>query len=91
MRSVFTKRVAVVVAVLMLASPVWAGRVQPPVGGAEESRIQPPVGDTGEARLQPPGGVASQSRLQPPVGSPQPTVFQRIQLWLQSRISVPNG
>jgi|SRR6185436_11751490 len=68
-------------------------RVNPPVGIAPpppdttlQGRIAPPVGVTTQARAQPPvGGTA---RLQPPGGA---TLTDMILLWLQSRISVPNG
>jgi len=75
-------------------------RVQPPVGVSSQSRLQPPVGiapptppdPTTQARLEPPVGVSTQARVQPPVGAPDPmSLYDRILLWLQSRISIPNG
>jgi hypothetical protein len=75
-------------------------RINPPVGVTTQARINPPVGiappddETAQARLQPPGGVTPQARLNPPVGTPTPdqlSLFDMILIWLQSRISIPNG
>ena len=69
-------------------------RMNPPVGVSTQARMNPPVGivpppppdGTEQARAQPPVGV--QARMQPPVGG---TWTDMILLWLQSRISIPNG
>lgn len=82
-------------------------RAQPPVGVSTQARAQPPVGivppppeGTPQARLGPPVGVNTQARMNPPVGatarlnppSGAPmTLAQMILMWLQSRISIPNG
>lgn len=74
-------------------------RMNPPVGVATQARLSPPVGiappdDDREARLQPPVGASTQARLGPPVGTPtsdQRSLFDRILLWLQLRISIPHG
>jgi hypothetical protein len=68
-------------------------RVSPPVGVATQARVSPPVGiappppdATTQARLGPP--VGAQARMQPPVGV---TWTDMILIWLQSRLSIPNG
>jgi hypothetical protein len=46
------------------------------------------------ARLGPPGGVSTNARLNPPVGAPAPgdlSLLDMMLIWLQSRLSVPNG
>jgi len=77
-----------------------AARMNPPVGVATQARLGPPVGiapptppdATTQARVQPPVGVSTQARAQPPVGAPDPmSLYDSILLWLQSRISIPNG
>jgi hypothetical protein len=58
----------------------------PPADGTPQARVSPPVGAT--SRVQPPvGGTA---RMNPPVGAPM-TLSEMIRMWLQSRISSPNG
>lgn len=74
MRGVSARWTAVVLAVLLLAVPVWADE-------APTSPTDPP-----QARIQPPGGYTSNARLQPPVG-----ILIAVKLWLQSRLSIPNG
>jgi hypothetical protein len=71
------------------------GRIEPPVGITAQGRIEPPVGiappppdTTSQARVNPPVGVSTQARLQPPGGV---TLAEMILIWLQSRISMPNG
>jgi hypothetical protein len=76
-------------------------RMQPPVGVMTYARASPPVGiappppdGTEQARLGPPVGVSTNARLNPPVGAPapgDPSLLDTILIWLQSRISVPNG
>ena len=39
-----------------------------------------------QARIQPPGGYTSQARTPSPRG-----VFALVKLWLQSRLTIPNG
>jgi hypothetical protein len=44
--------------------------------------------------VQPPVGVSTNARINPPVGAPttgQVSFFDMMLIWLQSRISVPNG
>jgi hypothetical protein len=73
-------------------------RMQPPVGVTTQARVAPPVGIapppppdvTQQARIQPPGGMTAQARLGPPGGAPM-TLREMILMWLQSRISIPNG
>jgi hypothetical protein len=76
-------------------------RLNPPVGATTQARLNPPVGiappppdATTQARAQPPVGVSTQARMNPPVGGPtsgQASLFDTILIWLQSRLSVPNG
>ena len=77
-------------------------RLGPPGGVSAQARLGPPGGiapppppdATTEARVQPPVGVSTQARVAPPVGSPTPgqaSLFDMILIWLQSRISIPNG
>jgi hypothetical protein len=79
----------------LLTNPPQA-RLGPPGGVAAQARVSPPVGiapppppdATTQARLNPPVGGAA--RMSPPVGAPM-TLADMILMWLQSRISVPNG
>jgi hypothetical protein len=71
-------------------------RLGPPGGVAAQARVSPPVGlapaddGTAQARMQPPVGTTA--RLQPPGGAPdRMSVFDMLMIWLQSRISIPNG
>lgn len=77
-------------------------RAQPPVGVSTNARAQPPVGiapppppdATTQARAQPPVGVSTNARANPPVGAStlgQVSLFDMMLIWLQSRLSVPNG
>lgn len=77
-------------------------RVSPPVGVTTQARVSPPVGiapppppdATTQARLGPPVGVSTQARMNPPVGAPTAgpaSLFDMMLIWLQSRISIPNG
>ena len=69
-------------------------RMNPPGGLSTQARLGPPVGVSVEARMQPPGGVTEQARMSPPVGAPtsaEPSLFDAIRTWLQSRLSVPHG
>ena len=61
-------------------------RINPPVGVSSQSRMQPPVGIT----PPPPPATTPQARLKPPDGAPM-TLADMILMWLQSRLSVPNG
>src|SRR5215213_10289974 len=69
-------------------------RMNPPVGVTTYARASPPVGiapppppdATTQARINPPVGV--EARMQPPVGG---TWTDMLLIWLQSRISIPNG
>jgi len=63
-------------------------RASPPGGVSAQARASPPVGATTQARMKPPDGVSTQARMQPPGGV---TWADMILLWLQSRISIPNG
>ena len=72
----------------------WASRVAPLLAvfvvltaGAAWAE-EPP--DPPQARMNPPVGVSSQARLNPPSGAPM-TFTEVILMWLQSRISIPNG
>lgn len=92
-------RVAPLLAVFLVlaAAGAWAG--EPPTD-PPQARLDPPGGVSAQARLDPPGGVATQARLAPPVGgtaratppggAPM-TLTDMILMWLQSRLSVPNG
>ena len=98
----WASRVAPLLAVFLVLTSwsVWAeeppapptdppeARMNPPVGVTAQARMQPPVGVTAQARLGPPVGETTQARMQPPVGL---TLMDIIRLWLQSRLSVPNG
>lgn len=50
---------------------------------ADEAAAPP---DPPQGRMQPPVGVSSQARTPSPRG-----VFALVKLWLQSRLTVPNG
>lgn len=73
-------------------------RLEPPVGVTSQARLEPPVGiapplppnATTQGRVQPPVGATS--RMQPPGGAPdQMSLMDMILIWLQSRLSAPNG
>jgi hypothetical protein len=76
----------------------WASRVAPLLAvflvfaAAGAWADEPPTPPTAppQARVQPPGGVTSQARMQPPGGAPM-TLTEMLLIWLQSRLSVPNG
>jgi len=88
------------------AAGAWADEAPAPPTDPPQARLGPPVGVTAQARLGPPVGIAPppppdgseqarasppvgvQARMQPPVGG---TWTDMILLWLQSRISIPNG
>jgi len=87
---------------VLAAASAWAdepqARANPPVGVTTQARLEPPVGIappppdlTPQARASPPVGVTA--RMNPPVGAPTPdqSLYDTILLWLQSRISIPNG
>jgi len=66
------------------------GIAPPPPDAPTQARISPPGGLTTQARINPPVGGAA--RLNPPVGAPdQMSLMDMILIWLQSRISIPNG
>jgi len=61
------------------------------VGLTTQARLQPPVGIT-----PPPLDATPQARLNPPVGATaraagRLSIFDRMLVWLHSRLSVPNG
>lgn len=101
----WVSHVALLLAVsLIFGAAAWAGEAPPPPTNPLEWRLNPPGGVAAQARMQPPAGVATQARMNPPVGAPaqarmQPpggapvpmSLTDMILLWLQSRISVPNG
>ena len=69
-------------------------RLNPPGGLTAQARLNPPGGLTAEARIQPPVGVTPQARMEPPGGAPAPdqqSLFDMIRIWLQLRLSVPDG
>lgn len=91
---------------VLTAANAWAGETQTPPTDPPEARASPPVGVSTHARASPPVGIApppppdttTQARAQPPVGVQtrvQPPVggtwTDMILMWLQSRISIPNG
>lgn len=75
--------------------------MNPPVGVTTYARASPPVGiappppdATMQARLNPPVGVTTHARINPPVGTPthgDPSLLDMLLIWLQSRLSIPNG
>ena len=97
----WASRVAPFLAVFVVLTAVsaWAddppqARAQPPGGLTAQIRLEPPGGLTAQARLHPPDGLTAEARIQPPAGGPipdQPSLFDMIMFWLQSRLSVPHG
>ena len=78
--------------VVLAAANAWAE--EPPTGPPTEppgARMSPPGGLTTQARMQPPGGLTTQARMNPPGGTPEPSLIETLLIWLQSRLSVPNG
>jgi len=92
----WASRVAPLLAAFLVlgAASAWAEEPPTPPTDPPEARMQPPVGVMTYARLGPPGGVSTNARLNPPVGAPAPgdlSLLDMMLIWLQSRISVPNG
>jgi hypothetical protein len=98
-------RVAPLLAVFLVFVVAGAWADEPPAGPPTDSpqaRMSPPVGVSTQARVAPPVGIApppppdatTQARANPPVRAltrGQVSLFDMMLMWLQSRISIPNG